>query len=292
MSITVNPLTPTLGAEIEGVDVTNMSDAQFQELFQAFTNHSVIFLRDQPALTPEQHSSFARLFGEIHVHPAARGKKAEFPGVIDIRTTESTRVAAGNRWHSDVSCDALPPQASILQLQQIPSVGGDTLFASSYAAYEALSDRMKSMLDGLTAQHSGEEPFRHLFKFNGSEAPPWPEHDHPIVRKHGDSKQPVLYVDREFTKCINDLPKEEGKSLLEFLFDHSERADFQCRFRWSPNAIAIWDNRCVLHHAMWDYWPQERRGQRISVVGEQPLPWRLGIDKNPSINPVTVKLTA
>jgi taurine dioxygenase len=101
----------------------------------------------------------------------------------------------------------------------------------------------------------------------------------------------VLFVDREFTKSINDLPKEEGKALLEFLFTHSERADFQCRFRWSENAIAVWDNRCVLHHAMWDYWPQERQGHRISVVGERPIMWRLGKDDARESERSNVRLT-
>lgn len=289
----VSPITPALGAEVTGVDVTSMSDGQFQALFQAFVDHSVIFLRDQPALTPAQHSTFAQRFGEIHVHPAARGREAEFPGLINITTTQETQVAAGNRWHSDVSCDALPPQASILQLQKIPAIGGDTLFTSLYAAYEALSERMKCLLDGLTAQHSGEEPFRHLFKFNASDASArWPENDHPIVRKHGDSQRPALFVDREFTKSINNLPKEEGKALLAFLFDHTERVDFQCRFRWSENAIAIWDNRCVLHHAMWDYQPGERFGQRISVVGEAPESWKLDVDRMPEQSATAVKLTA
>ena len=295
MSLRIEPLTPTLGAEVEGVDLANLSDDQFQELFAAFVDHSVIFLRDQPALTPAQHSAFARRFGEIHVHPAARGREAEFPGLMKMQTNKETRVAAGNRWHSDVSCDAEPPQASILQLHKIPPVGGDTLFASLYAAYDALSERMQKLLDGMTALHSGEEPFRHLFqfKFRADESnASWPENDHPIIRKHADSGRPALFVDREFTRSINDLPKEEGKALLGFLFEHTERADFQCRFRWSENAIAIWDNRCVLHHAMWDYWPAERHGRRISVVGERPQAWQLGVDKQPDGAFGKVKLTA
>ena len=291
MTLTIKPLTPALGAEVTGADLLNLTEVQFDEIFKAFVDHSVIFLRDQPGLTPEQHSAFARRFGEIHVHPAARGRDAEYPGLMRMQTTETTRVAAGNRWHSDVSCDEMPPQASILQLHKIPSLGGDTLFSSSYAAYEALSDRMKVMLDGLTALHSGEEAFRHLFKFNSSEGAPWPENHHPIVRKHIDSGRPSLFVDREFTKRIDDLPKEEGAALLQFLFDHSERVDFQCRFTWTENAIAIWDNRCVLHHAMWDYWPEERRGHRISVVGERPVAWRLGVDTPPG-KFATVRLSA
>jgi taurine dioxygenase len=292
MSLTIQPLTPSFGAEVAGADVIDLTDEGFAELFDAFVRYSVIFLRDQPALSPEQHSALARRFGRIHVHPAARGREGQFPGLMKMQTTQETRVAAGNRWHSDVSCDAEPPQASILQLHAIPPVGGDTLFASLYAAYDALSERMKTLLDGLTALHSGEEPFRHLFKFQAAGPNShWPENDHPVIRKHPDSGRPALFVDREFTKKINELPKEEGRAILEFLFDHTERVDFQCRFRWSENAIAIWDNRCVLHHALWDYWPAERRGHRISVVGERPEMWRLGVDAAPEQEGV-VKLTA
>lgn len=298
----IAPLTPTLGAEVIGADLVDLSDQQFTEIFDAFVAHSVIFFRDQPALSVDQHFAFAERFGSVHVHPFERlgdksgknAKNAKRPGIVRIHTTSDSRVAAGNRWHSDVSCDEEPPQASILQLHQIPPVGGDTLFASMYAAYDALSDRMKRMLDGLTARHSGEESYRRLFQATTADpTATWPEVDHPVVRRHVDSGRPALYVDREFTEQINDLPKEEAKSLLEFLFDHSERANFQCRFRWTENAIAVWDNRAVMHHAMWDYWPHERQGRRISVKGERPVTWLLDHDQPPGPGTTnTVRLTA
>ena len=289
MTITIRPITPTLGAEVRGVSVPNLSEAEFTEVFAAFIEHGVIFLRDQPQLTAEQHLAFARRFGEIHIHPASRGVPAEYPGLMRMRTNRDSRVAAGNRWHSDVSCDAEPPQASILQLHEIHEMGGDTLFSSLAAAYDALSDRMKAMLDGLTALHSGEEPFRRTFQFPSGESEGWPEHDHPVVRLHPESGRPVLFVDREFTHSINDLPKEEARALLEFLFQHTERVAFQCRFVWSQNAIAIWDNRCVLHHAMWDYWPAERRGHRVSVQGERPQMYCA--ENAAPYEPSTVRLT-
>ncbi len=287
MSIEVTPLTPTLGAEIAGADILNLDQNSFAEIYQAFVDHSVVFLRDQPALTPEQHLAFASWFGDVHVHPfdrlGGRERKNPHEGLLHIHTTADTKAAAGNRWHSDVSCDDEPPQASILQLHQIPPVGGDTLFASLYAAYDALSDRMKQYLDGMTAKHSGEDAYRRIFNMKTADPNAgWPEVDHPIVRRHADSGRPALFVDREFTESINDLPKEEGRALLEFLFEHSERANFQCRFRWTENAIAIWDNRCALHHAMWDYWPHERRGHRVSVKGERPLAWHLDDDEVPA----------
>lgn len=297
MTAQVTPLTPILGAEVSGLNVLDLDDAQFAELFAAFTRHSVIFLREQPPMTEAQHYDLARRFGEVHVHPFARESVSldenPYPGLLRIRTTESSRVASGNRWHSDVSCDERPPQASILQLHQVPTVGGDTLFASLYAAYEALSPQMKGYLDGLTAHHSGEESYRKLFQRKTAPGSSWPEADHPIVRRHPDSGRPALYIDREFTESINDLPKDEGRALLDFLFAHTERANFQCRFRWTENAIAIWDNRCVLHHAMWDYWPQERRGHRVSVQGEQPLMWDLTSDRIAADHETgTVRLTA
>lgn len=285
----IEPLTPIIGAEIHGLNAASLSDLEFDALFQAFTDHSVVFLKAQPALTAEEHSAFAQRFGSIHVHPAARGRPADIPGAMKMRTHEESEVAAGNRWHSDVSCDELPPQASILQLNNLPENGGDTLFASLYAAYDTLSERMKRYLDGMTALHSGEEPFSHLFKFQREDgAKPWPESHHPIVRKHADSGRPALFVDREFTKSIDDLPKEEARALLQFLFSHVERVDFQCRFKWQQNDIAIWDNRCALHHAIWDYWPQERSGRRISVVGEKPMAWNLASDAH---QPVPTRLT-
>ena len=298
MALEIKPLTPTLGAEVIGADLTNLDDDSFAEIFDAFVAHSVIFFRDQPELTPDQHMAFGRRFGEIHIHPFERlaGTNVDDPhrGMLRIRVTAESEVAAGNRWHSDVSCDEEPPQASILQLHEIPPSGGDTLFSSLYAAYDALSPRMKQMLDGLTALHSGEHSYRHLFKVKTLDAnATWPEVDHPIVRRHVDSGRPALFVDREFTDSVNDLPKEEGKALLEFLLAHTERANFQCRFRWTENAIAVWDNRSALHHAMWDYWPAERRGNRVTVKGERPEMWRLDNDTIPEQRPRnTVRLTA
>ena len=293
MPMEIKPLTPAFGAEITGVDLLESSDQEFEEVLEIFTKYGVIFFRDQGRLSEEGHITLARRFGEIHVHPAARGKEDEYSGLVKMRTHKESRVAAGNRWHSDVSCDELPPQASILQLHQTPKLGGDTLFASLCAAYEGLSDRMKVLLDGLTALHSGEEPFRHLFKFeNHQKGQGWPENDHPVVREHVESGRPVLFVDREFTKKINDLPKDEALALLNFLFDHTERVDYQCRFQWTQNAIAIWDNRCVLHHALWDYWPEERAGCRVTVVGEKPVAWTLDVHKNAESKKSSIRLTA
>ena len=273
MTIEIRPLNPIIGAEIWGADLANLTDQQFGEIHQASVAHGVIFFRDQPRLSPEQQIAFAGRFGPVHVHPASRGVAAEYPGLMKIRTTRETDVAAGNRWHSDVSCDEAPPSITTLQLHEIPPSGGDTLFSSMNAAYDALSERMKTLLDGLTAHHSGEDAYRRLFRFDKPGEASWPEADHPLVREHPDSHRPALYVNREFTERINGLPRLEAKALFGFLLDHAEQVAFQCRFVWSENAIAAWDNRCVQHHAVWDYWPHERRGHRVTAQGEIPIPW-------------------
>jgi len=271
----INPLTPFMGAEINGVDLRRSDQVLIGQIQKVLDQYSVVFFRDQPALSPAEHSALANAFGPIHVHPAAP-QGSEFPGVLKIEARRDTKVAAGNRWHSDVSCEQEPPYVSILQLHEIPPVGGDTLFASMYAAYEALSPRMKQMLDGMTARHSGEWSYRHLFKYQPHEpADGYPEAVHPVVIRPSGSDRPALYVNREFTVELEDLPQAEGQALLEFLFDHAERADFQCRFRWSSDAIAIWDNRSTQHFAMWDYWPHSRKGRRVSVRGPRPQMWYL-----------------
>jgi taurine dioxygenase len=268
-------LTPFIGAEINGVDLTCPNAELIGQIENVLQQYSVVFFRDQPALSPAEHSALANAFGPIHVHPAAP-RSSDFPGVLKIEATRDTKVAAGNRWHSDVSCEPEPPYVSILQLHEIPPVGGDTLFASMYAAYEALSPRMKQMLDGMTARHSGEWSYRHLFKYQLHEsADGYPEAVHPVVIRPSGSDRPALYVNREFTVGLEDLPQAEGQALLEFLFAHAERADFQCRFRWSSDAIAIWDNRSTQHFAMWDYWPHTRKGRRVSVRGTRPQMWYL-----------------
>ena len=276
MGIEVRPLNPTVGAEVWGANLLALTDEVLADIHEAWSQHSVIFLRDQPRLAPEQQISFARHFGPIHIHPASRSRETEYPGLMKMRTTKETKVASGNRWHSDVSCDLEPPSATTLQLHTVPNAGGDTLFASMYAAYEALSEPMKVLLQGLTARHSGEESYRRLFQFENPANATWPEADHPIVREHPLTHKPALYVNREFTHSINGLPRFEAKAIFEFLLDHVEQVSFQCRFSWTPNAIAIWDNRCVQHHAIWDYWPAERSGHRVTAQGEKPVMWTGG----------------
>jgi taurine dioxygenase len=180
---------------------------------------------------------------------------------------------AGERWHSDVSCDPEPPFASILYLHTVPPVGGDTLFASQYAAYEALSPRLKAYLEGLTAFHDGGPSYRESNAKQGiaETGKVYPSAVHPVVRTNPATGRKALYVNRGFTVRINELPEEEGRALLNFLIEHSTRPDFQVRFRWRANSVAVWDNRFVQHLAIWDYFPQVRSGFRVTVKGSRPV---------------------
>jgi taurine dioxygenase len=256
-TIAVEKLTPIIGAEISGVDIAKLvsddarSNRQMDEVHRALAENLVIFFRDQH-ITPAQHLAFGRKFGELHIHPAAPHE--------------------GEGWHTDVSCDIEPPMGSILYIRQSPPRGGDTLFANMYAAYDALSDRMKTYLDGLTALHDGESTYRGLYANYGvADRPAYPRAEHPIVRTHPVTGKKALYVNRGFTRHIVGIPRDESDAMLAYLYQHMENPLFQCRFRWSENAIAFWDNRCTQHRAMWDYWPHTRAGTRVTVKGERPV---------------------
>ncbi len=270
-TISVDKLTPIIGAEITGVDLSQpLSNRTQDEIHRALAENSVIFLRNQH-LTPQQHLAFGRLFGELHIHPAAPHEDGE-PALMKIHADKDSPRANGEGWHSDVSCDTEPPMGSILYLRQTPPKGGDTLFASMYAAYEALSDRMKAYLDGLTAFHDGADVYRGLYaNFGVADKPDYPSAEHPVVRTHPVTGKKALYVNRGFTRRIIGLPRDEGDAILAYLYQHAENPLFQCRFRWTENAIAFWDNRCVQHRAMWDYWPHTRSGNRVTVRGDRPI---------------------
>jgi taurine dioxygenase len=268
-TITIDKFTPIIGAEIGGVDLNSISNRQMDEIHRALAENSVIFFRDQH-MTQEQHLAFGRNFGELHIHPAAPHAPGHDELMIIHADKDSPR-ANGEGWHSDVSCDPTPPMGSILYIKQTPPKGGDTLFASMYAAYEALSDRMKAYLEGMTAIHDGEENYRGTYAYAGvADKQTYPRAEHPVVRTHPVTGKKALYVNRGFTKHLVGVPRDEGRAILEYLYDHAENELFQCRFRWQPNSVAFWDNRCVQHRAMWDYWPHTRSGFRVTVAGDKP----------------------
>ena len=268
--IAVTKLTRHVGAEIEGVDLGRPLDEEtFAEVHDALMENGVVFFRDQE-LTHEQHKSFGRRFGPLHIHPAAPGPEGH-PEILVIHADEKSRYVAGEDWHSDVSADAEPPMGSVLYLKQVPEVGGDTLFASMYAAYDALSEPMKSLLTGLTAIHTSA----HVY---GAKAQPtragdteFPSAEHPVIRTHPVTKRRALFVNRGFTTRIRGLTRSESRALLDFLFQHCGEPEFQCRFRWQRNSVAFWDNRCVQHHAVWDYFPATRHGYRVTIQGDRPF---------------------
>ena len=267
----VQATTPLIGAEVSGVDLASLSDNEFGALKDAFTQHSVLFFRDQPKLAPEVQVEFAKRLGPLHTHPAAPTLDGH-PEVFVIHAHKDSKVANGNGWHTDVSCDEEPPLATMLQLHKLPSVGGDTLFTSTYAAFETLSAPMQSFLMTLNAHHESEHIYRGRYSDRGveDEGREYPRALHPVVRTHPESGRKSLYVNPSFTTRIDGLSKTESDALLQMLYQHQQRPEFQVRFQWTQNAIALWDNRCTHHFAMWDYWPDERRGHRVTIKGERP----------------------
>jgi taurine dioxygenase len=245
-ALTVEKLTPHIGAEVHGVDLGRpLDEPTFKQIHDALIESSVIFFRDQH-LSPESQKAFGRLFGELAVHPAAPGLVEGHPEILVIHADESSKHVAGEDWHSDVSCDPEPPMGSVLYMKELPAVGGDTLFASMYAAYEALSEPMKRLLEGMTALHRGEHVYRGRYGVNDA-GKVFPEAEHPI------------------------MSRLESEGVLGMLYRHIETPEFHCRFRWRVNSVAFWDNRCAQHHALWDYYPQRRHGHRVTIKGDRPF---------------------
>lgn len=265
------PLTPSLGAEIDGIDLTQpLGKQQIQEIHDALLTYQVVFFRNQK-ISFEQHKAFGRLFGDLEIHPYAPSQEGH-PEVLPIHADANSKQIAGERWHSDVSCDPEPPMGSILHIHTLPATGGDTLFSSMYAAYDALSDKMKTYLDGLVAIHDGGPGYRRRASIEGKDdLRNFPLAEHPVIRTHPMTGRKLIFVNPVFTTGIPDLPTAEGTTVLEFLFDHCNQPQFQARFRWQENSIAFWDNRCVQHIAMWDYFPQTRSGNRVTIKGDKPI---------------------
>jgi taurine dioxygenase len=271
-SIQVNPVTPRLGAEISNINLAApLSNRQVEDLHTALAKHQVLFFRNQK-ITLDQQKTLGRHFGELAIHPNTLGPEGH-PEILPIHGDGNSKRVAGERWHSDVSCDQEPPLGSILYLHTVPPVGGDTIFASQTAAYEALSPAYKRFLEGLTATHTGDRAYRRTNKLLGIDDRDrvFPHAVHPVVRTHPVTGQKALFVNETFTSHINELSEQESRSVLEFLYAHATQAAFQVRFRWQPHSIAFWDNRAVQHLAIWDYFPQVRSGSRVTIKGDRPV---------------------
>jgi taurine dioxygenase len=268
-SVKVVPLGPAIGAEIENIDLTEpLSDGQVADVRSAWLKHQVIFFRNQD-LSLEQHIAFGKRFGDLHIHPNVPSH-SEHAEVLVIHADENSKGVAGHGWHTDVSADHEPPAGSILRLTQTPEHGGgDTLFASMYAAYDALSDHWKNFLGSLTARH--ESAHVHGRHHDRDSEHAFVAAQHPIVRTHPETGRKALYVNSVFTTDIVGMKQNESRATLDFLIRHMEHIDFQCRFRWTPHSIAMWDNRCVQHHAAWDYFPEVRHGYRVTLAGDKPF---------------------
>jgi len=263
-TIEATPLTPRIGAIVSGIDLTQpLSEIQIEDLHQALADHQVIFFRDQH-LEPASLKRVGLYFGKLQIH-ALKGMP-DHPEVRQLRADENSKHVSGEEWHTDMSCATVPPMGSILNIQTLPPMGGgDTLFASMYAAYDALSDRMQAYLEGLTATHDGMLAFGR-FDPDGK----YPKAVHPVIRRHPVTNRKVVYVNRGFTSHINELSERESRHILEFLFQHVADPLYQVRFHWEPYSVAFWDNRCTQHFAIWDYYPNVRSGIRVQIEDEPP----------------------
>lgn len=269
-TIEVNSLTPHIGAEIQGLDLSKpLDNEQFSEVYRAWLDWKLVVFRDQH-LTQDQHKAFGRRFGALHVHPMQHSYGGD-PEILRIKTTKDSRYTAGEGWHTDVTCDEIPPLGSMLYITQTPEVGGgDTLFADMYLAWELLSDTMQGMLEGLTAVHDGALPFLSSYRVAPPDGKEYPRHEHPLVIVHPETARKVLYVNSGFTSHIKGLAPAESKAILQFLFNHiATTPRLYCRVEWQPNTLTFWDNRCTQHHAVWDYYPHSRYGERVTIVGTQ-----------------------
>jgi taurine dioxygenase len=269
-TIGLHKTTPHIGAEISGVDLSKpLGNQQFQEVHDALMDRLVISFRDQK-LSIEQHKDFGRRFGKLHMHPASPDIVAGHPEVLVIKADEHAKYIPGEDWHSDVSCDPEPPMGSILYLAEVPpDGGGDTMFANMYLAYEMLSEPIRKLIDGLTAVHDGEKHYRGRYG-NDDRGKIYPRAEHPIVRTHPETGRKCLFVNRFFTTHIVGLRKNESDAILEMLYRQVETPELSVRFKWQPNSVAFWDNRCTQHHALWDYYPHRRYGHRVTVSGQKP----------------------
>ena len=271
--IKIQKYSPNLGAIITGVDLSKeINEYQFKDIHKAFLDNQVLFFQNQNEILPEIHLKLGKLFGELHVHPAAPSMPG-YPEIFEIHAHKNSKVANGEFWHSDVSCDIEPPLGTMLQLHILPETGGDTMFSDMYSAYNELSDKYKSLLNGLVAIHESEHLYSGRYEDRGvnRENIKTPVANHPLIRTHPITGKKAIYVNRTFTTGIEGMNKNESSSILEFLFEHCEHVNFQIRYRWNKNDMAFWDNRCTMHRAIWDYWPNERKGRRVTIKGDKPV---------------------
>ncbi len=278
-SIRVAPLAGALGAEIGGVDLATLKDdAVWKEILRAFVEHSVIVFRDQK-LEPADIMRVGERFGPPSYYPFVTGMP-DFPYIFEIIKEPSETRNFGGAWHSDSSYLPQPPLATLLYAVETPAFGGDTLFTSTYAAYDALSDGMRRLLDPLIGvfsaelKHSGGRTNIHKdiggMKIHDTDKAAEMGAEHPLVRMHPESGRKALYLSRSHTVSIKGMSEEESKPIMEYLIAHQVKPEFTCRVRWAPGTLTVWDNRCTQHNAVNDYHGQRRRMRRLTVGAQIP----------------------
>lgn len=267
-SFEITSLTPHLGAEVPDIDFSQaLTKTQVADIRAAFADWGVLVFRNQ-VLTRDDHKRAVRYFGEVHTHPTNHQRDGD-PEILIVKTDQGSTFTVGNEWHADVTCQENPPLGSMLYITETPPVGGgDTLFADMALAYELLSEPMKTFLEGLRAMHDGAGPYIGHYKTVEPEGG-YPKNAHPIVTIHPVSGKKVLYVNAAFTTHIVGLRQWESKAVLEALYTLvATTPKLWCRVNWRPNTLTLWDNRSTQHHAVWDYYPHSRYGERIAIVGQ------------------------
>lgn len=274
MTLSIQPATPLIGATVSGIDLSRPLEPEDVDAIEAaLLDHLVLFFRGQD-LTESQHIAFARHFGEIQPPPL---KTRHDPNPeLHVLDQTSPRGEGADNWHADHTYTKRPAMGSILRAVQLPSIGGDTLFASMIAAYDALSEPMKRLLEGLTAQHdvrkSASRGIRagHLDVDLAEIRRRLPPVTHPVIRTHPVTGRKIVFVNRNSTVRILELSQSESDSVLRFLFEHVRTPELQVRFKWDTHSLVFLDNRCTQHYAVPDY--HERRIlHRVTIAGDEPF---------------------
>jgi taurine dioxygenase len=267
----VERIAGALGAEVRGIDLARPLDPATKDaLHAAWMEHQVLFFRDQ-AIDVDAHKAFARNFGELHVHPVLQQMASQGHPEIVVLESDAKRPIVAERWHSDVTFEKCPPMGSVLRAVAVPAAGGDTMWASMYAAWEGLSDAMQRLLSGLTALHDGGG-FARIAKDEAQRKDLASRQTavHPVVRTHPVTGRKGIFVNSVFTKHIVGMKPAESEALLRFLYRHVETPDFSCRFRWRKDSLAMWDNRCTQHRVLADALHEYRRMERVTLIGDAP----------------------
>ena len=274
LPFTVNRLSPSIGGELLGIDLAKpLSEEVISYIYEALLVYKVIFFRDQE-LTIDQHLDFSKNFGELEIHPFAPHDDDK-PEVLQITHNKDSK-GKENIWHSDVTWREEPSLGSVLRMIENPDHGGDTLFSDMHAAYEGLAQETKDRLEGQVAVHDfvgfrkglvkqGKTP-EEIEVFNKK----YPNPEHPIIRTHPDTGKKSIYVNKAFTQFIKGWDKEESDLMLNNLYSKASIPEYQCRFAWKNNSIAFWDNRSCQHYANSDYWPEVRKVERVTIIGDRP----------------------